>query len=177
MAGDSKELVCLGVVGGPHGVRGLVRIRTFTETPEDVAAYGPVIDDAGRLWRLSVESPWKAGVIARIEGIRDRDAAERLKGQKLHIERQALPEPDDDTYYHADLIGLEVRLASGGAVGRIVAVQDFGAGDLLDVRLDTGGTALLPFTATAVPEVHVSEGYVIAAPTPELTGEGAEAEP
>jgi 16S rRNA processing protein RimM len=175
VAGHSAERVCLGVVGAPHGVRGQIRIRTFTEAPEDVAAYGPVTDDVGRVWRLSIEAPWKAGVIARIEGIRDRDAAERLKGQKLYVERQALPEPDEETYYHADLIGLEVRLAGGAPVGRIVAVQDFGAGDLLDIRLEAGGSVLLPFTAEAVPEVRIAEGYVVAAPTPELTG--AEAAP
>lgn len=174
MPGSEAELICLGVVGAPHGVKGLVRIRTFTETPEAIAAYGPLTDDAGRIWRLSVEAPWKAGVIARLEGIRDRDAAERLKGQKLHVARATLPEPDDEVYYHADLIGLEVRREDGAAVGRIAAVLDFGAGDLLEVRLHTGETVMLPFTAAAVPVIDVAAGHIVVAPTPELAPAAAE---
>ena len=174
MPGSETELVCLGVVGAPHGVKGLLRIRTFTETPEAIAAYGPLTDDVGRIWRLSVEAPWKAGVIARLEGIRDRDAAEGLKGQKLHVARAALPAPDDDVFYHADLIGLEVRRADGAAVGRVAAVQDFGAGDILEVRLHTGELVMLPFTAAAVPVVDVAAGHIVAAATPELAAAAAE---
>lgn len=164
-------MVCLGVITAPHGVRGQVRIHTFTETPEAVAAYGPVTDDAGRVWRLRLRGPCKGGVVAAIEGIGERDAAERLKGQKLHVARAALPEPEEETYYYSDLIGLEVRAQDGTRLGEVVAVHDFGAGDLIEIRLDSRRTVLLPFTAAAVPEVDVDAGHIVVAPAPELDGE------
>lgn len=164
-------MVCLGVIGAPHGVGGQVRIHTFTEAAEDIAAYGPLTDDAGRIWHLEVQRPCKGGVIARLRGIRDRNAAERLKGQKLHVARARLPRPEEDAYYHSDLIGLDARLEDGSPFGRIVAVQNFGAGDLLEVRLTSGRTVLLPFTAQAVPEVDLEAGRVIVVPPPEFGAE------
>ncbi len=169
MPEPKEDWVCLGVIGAPHGVRGEVRVRSFTERPENVAAYGPLTDDVGRVWRLRVERRHKNGVIAALDGIGDRDAAERLKGQKLHVTRAALPALEEaETYYHADLIGLEVRLEDGRIAGRIAAVHDYGAGDLLEVARQDGEKVLIPFTAEAVREVDLAGGCVIAASTPEL---------
>ena len=169
MPEPKEDWICLGVIGAPHGVRGDLRVRSFTETPEAIAAYGPLTDDVGRVWRLRIKRQHKNGVIAALDGIRDRDAAEALKGQKLHIVRAALPELDEEgTYYHADLIGLEVRLEDGTIAGRIVQVHDYGAGDLLEVARQDGEKVLLPFTAEAVPHVDLAGGCVIAASTAEL---------
>jgi len=123
-----------------------------------------LVDDVGRVWRLEVQGPCKGGVIARLQGIRDRDAAERLKGQKLHVARTALPKLDEDLYYHSDLIGLEARHADGSSLGQVVAVQDFGAGALLEIRLAQGRTVLLPFSAEAVPEVDLETGHIVVEP-------------
>jgi 16S rRNA processing protein RimM len=160
--------VCLGVIVGAHGVRGAVKIKTFTADPAAVAAYGPVADEAGaRSFELSLAGPTKGGVIARIAGVDDRDAALALKGTKLFVDRIVLPEPQEDEFYHADLIGLAVELADGGVVGRIKAVHDFGAGDLLEIALPGGGTAMLPFTRETVPEVDIAGGRVVAEALPE----------
>lgn len=164
-------MVCLGVIGAPHGVGGQVRIRTFTEAAEDIAAYGPLTDDVGRVWRLQVQGPCKGGVIASLQGIGDRDAAQRLKGQKLHVARGALPRLERDVYYHNDLIGLDARRDDGTPFGRVVAVHDFGAGDLLEIRRGDGGTLLLPFTAETVPEVDLEAGRIVVVPPRDLEDE------
>jgi 16S rRNA processing protein RimM len=172
MPEPKEDWICLGVIGAPHGVRGELRVRSFTETPEDLAAYGPLTDDVGRVWRLHIKRRHKNGIIATLDGIRDRDAAEGLKGQKLHVARAVLPELDEEeTYYHVDLIGLEVRLEDGTIVGSILAVHDFGAGDLLEIVRQDGEKVLIPFTAEAVPQVDLAGGCVIATSTPELVPE------
>lgn len=169
MARPEPERVCLGVIGAPHGVRGEVRIRTFTEAPEDITAYGPLIDDVGRIWRLQVKGPYKSGVLATLDGIRDRTAAEGLRGRRLYVDRDVLPViSEEDTYYHADLIGLDVLLPSGVTVGTVVAVQDFGAGELLEIALGERRTVLVAFTAEAVPEVDLEAGRVVVAPREEF---------
>ncbi len=168
MAAGEHERVCLGVIGAPHGVRGDVRIRTFTEIPEDIAAYGELTDDAGRLWRLSLRGRHKNGVLASLRGIGDRNAAERLRGQRLYVARARLPELEAETYYHTDLIGLEARTEDGRVIGDIAMVQDFGAGPLLEITNAQGGTLLLPFTAARVPVVDIAGGKVVLAPCAEL---------
>ncbi len=172
MPEPKEDWICLGVIGAPHGVRGELRIRTFTEAPEDIAAYGPLTDDVGRVWRLRIKRRHKNGIIAVFDGIGDRDAADHLKGQQLHVARAALPALDEaETYYHADLIGLEVRLEDGTVAGTILAVHDFGAGDLLEVCRPDGAKVLIPFTAEAVPTVDLAAGRVVAVATAELIPE------
>ena len=167
MAGDDRDRVCLGQVSSAHGIKGEVRIKPFTQAPEDVAAYGPLQDEAGarRFEILSLRTT-KGGVVARLDGVTDRNQAEALKGVKLFVDRDRLPERNEDgVWYHADLIGLVALDKGGAALGTIVAVQNYGAGDLLEIRPATGGpTVLLPFTAEVVPDVDLDAGWVLVDP-------------
>ncbi|TNE38970.1 MAG: 16S rRNA processing protein RimM [Alphaproteobacteria bacterium] len=176
---SSDALVCLGVITGARGIKGAVRIKPFTASPDGVAAYGEVRTKDGKVFRLSQTKVSEKGVIAQLDGIKDRDAAEALKGVELYVTRAQLPEPDEEEYYYVDLIGLSVRLASGEVFGRVKAVQDYGAGPLLEVVPATppkkGGRSLLyAFTRDVVPEVNLKEGYLTLVPPHE---EEAEKEP
>jgi len=173
--GPPAGRVCLGVVVGVHGVRGTLRIKAFTEVPENVAAYGPVTDSSGaRRLVLSVHGLHKGTVLATAEGIADRETALALKDLRLYVPRAALPEMEaPETFYHADLIGLRVMDTQGRDLGEVVAVQDFGAGDLLELRQADGGERLLPFTRAVVPEVDLAGGRLVADPPPE-TDDAAE---
>jgi 16S rRNA processing protein RimM len=149
--------ILLGRIAGAHGIRGEVLIRTFTERPEDIAAYGALDDGAGRTFRVQGARATPKGVVARLAGIADRTAAEALKGTELWVDRDRLPALDEGAFYHADLIGLAAVDPEGRPLGEIVAVHNFGAGDLLEVRLaDTGKTELLPFTEAFVPAVDLA---------------------
>ena len=154
-------MVCIGAVAGAHGVRGNVRIKPFTDAPEDVAAYGPVTDAGGaRSFDLTLIGEAGGAVIARLSGIEDRDAAEALKGLRLHVPRERLPAPAEEEFYHADLIGLRVVDSQGRAAGSVHALHDFGAGDLIELRLPSRRLVLLPFTRTAVPKIDLAAGEV-----------------
>ena len=176
MAGrDRDERLCLGVIAGPHGVRGQVRVKSFTEDPADIAAYGTLSDDRGRRYRLSLTGRAKGVVLARIEGVDDREAAEALKGTRLYVDRSALPPiEEEETYYHADLVGLAVEDASGRRIGRVREVQNFGAGDMLEVEGEAGESLLFAFTREAVPVVDIAGGKVIVAPPEEIEAEPPE---
>ena len=155
----------LGVIVGAQGVRGAVRVKSFTGTPEDVGAYGPVEDEAGaRRFELRVVGASRGAVIAKLKGIEDRNAAEALKGTRLYVARAALPTPEEDEFYHADLVGLAAVLADGSPFGRVRAVHEFGAGDSLEIERPEGGTILVPFTKAAVPQVDVNAGHVVIDP-------------
>lgn len=162
---DSDQLLLVGQIGAAHGVRGEVRITTFTADPMAVADYKKLLlaDGTPGPVLLSVR-PAKGAVVARIKGSDDRNGAERLRGLKLFISRTDLPPPDEDEFYLADLIGLAVESQAGDLLGTIKAVQDFGAGDLLEIQPSKGPSWWLPFTQEAVPEVRIAEGKVIAAP-------------
>ncbi len=161
MAEREANAVCLAVIGAPHGLRGDVRVRCHTEVPEDIAAYGPLRDARGREWRLRVKERRKEGmIVAQIEGIDDRTAAEALNGVELFVDRDRLPAPEDETFYHADLIGLAVRDAAGGDLGIVRALYDFGAGDILEYRTSDGRLEMVPFTREAVPVVDLADGFV-----------------
>lgn len=168
MIGDARRLK-VGVIAGPHGVRGAVRVKSFTREPEALGRYGPLSDADGRaIYRLRPTGTAKGAVIARIEGVEDRDAAEALKGTELFLPREALPAPDDpDEFYHADLIGLAAEGEDGARLGTVKALYDFGAGDVLEIALEGGGTAMLPFTREAVPLVDPAGGRVVVAPPAE----------
>ena len=168
-AAASGARVCLGVIVGAHGVRGVVRIKPFTDEPEAVGDYGPVADESGRhSYTLTVHGMHKGTVLAEIDGVSDRDAALALKGTRLYVPRDALPETDDaETFYHADLIGLGVVDRAGTDLGRVVAVQDFGAGDLLEVARPDGTEWVLEFTRESVPEVDLAGGRIVADPPPD----------
>ncbi len=161
---ERDKRVLLGHIAGAHGVKGEVRIRAHTETPESIGDYGPLQDEAGtrQITILSVRAA-KEGAVARIQGIGTREAAEALKGTALYVERAALPgEIEEGSYYHADLIGIVALDADGAALGQVVSVQNFGAGDLLEVRPATGGkTVLVPFTQEIVPDIELDAGWML----------------
>ncbi len=164
------DRVCLGAVTGAHGIRGLVKVKPFTENPEDVAAYGPVEDESGaRRFKLAVSGQHKETVIVQVEGVADRDSAEALRGTRFYVPRSALPEPEDGAYYHADLIGLAVVTVSGEALGRVTAMHDFGAGDLIEYVSVDGASRMLPFTEATVPEVDLAGRRLVVDPPEGLT--------
>lgn len=164
MSADDKRIL-LGEITGAHGVRGEILVRSYTADPMALADYGPLSDAAGNapLQLKLVRMTPKGGIVARIKGVSDRNGAEALKGRKLYVAREAMPEPDaEDDFYYEDLIGLAAIDASGAVLGEVVAVQNYGAGDLIEIRL-TGGrkTELIPFTRAFVPVVDVAGGRVV----------------
>jgi 16S rRNA processing protein RimM len=164
--------VCVAVVTGPQGVQGAVRIKSFTEVPEDVAGYGPLEDESGRRqFDLQLCGAAKGVLIARLPGIEGRDQAEALRGLRLYLPRSALPQPEAEEYYHADLIGLEAVLGDGTRVGRVRAIYDFGAGDTLELARDGAPPVLVPFTRAVVPIVAPAEGRLVLDPPPGLLGD------
>jgi 16S rRNA processing protein RimM len=167
MAGRS---VCLGVIVGAKGLRGQVRVKSFTDEPADVAAYGALHDEAGeRRFRLTVTGRAKGVVVARIEGIGDRDQAEALRGVQLFVDRAALPEVEaPDVFYHADLVGLGAEDLEGRSLGRVRAVHNFGAGDVIEIETEGGATMTFAFTRKTVPEVDLEAGRLVVDPPPEI---------
>jgi 16S rRNA processing protein RimM len=175
----AKDRILLGVVAAPHGVRGLVRIRSFTEDPMAIGAYGPLSDEAaGTTYRVEALSAVKGAVLARIEGVADRTAAEALRGLRLYVERTALPATSDREWYEADLIGLQAVGRDGRDWGKVLAFHDFGAG--LSMELSGGeassSSLMLPFNDAAVPEIDVEGGKVLVDPPPGLLPGGNEKE-
>jgi len=155
--------VLLGRVVGAHGIRGDVLIRSHTGEPEAIARYGALTDAEGRRgYKVKVVRVTPKGVIARFEGVVDRTAAEQLKGLELYAERRRLPPTAEREFYHADLIGLAVVDVEGHALGEVASVQNFGAGDLIEIRLaGRRATELVPFTDAFVPDVDVSNGRMV----------------
>jgi 16S rRNA processing protein RimM len=158
--------VCVAEIGAAHGIAGEVRLRTFTEDPLAVTGFGALHAEDGREVAIASVRPGKDCLIARIAGVADRTTAERWRNVKLYMAREKLPAIDEaETYYHADLIGLAAVGPDGAAFGRVVAVQNFGAGDLLEIAPAAGGpTVLLPFTDAVVPVVDVRNGRVVINP-------------
>jgi len=161
---DSR--VCVGAVAGAFGVRGEVRLKSFCAEPGDVAAYGPLeTEDGTRRFEVTLLKPVKNGFAARLSGIATKEAADALRGARLYAGREALPALGEDEFYHADLIGLEVRDTGGTLLGTVRAVHDHGAGDLLEVHgPGLKQTVLLPFTRAAVPTVDLASRRVVADP-------------
>jgi 16S rRNA processing protein RimM len=159
---DPDRRILLGEIGPAHGIRGEVVVRSYADAPEDIAAYGPLSDEAGRrTFDLKVVRVTDKGVIVRIAGIGDRTAAEGLRGTKLFVNRDRLPAAGDGAYYHADLIGLAAVDLDGREIGRIVGVQNFGAGDLIEIALTSSRTTeLIPFNDDFVPNVDLERGRV-----------------
>ncbi|MFM1815738.1 MAG: Ribosome maturation factor RimM [Pseudomonadota bacterium] len=156
--------VLLGHIASAHGIKGEVLIKSYAAVPEDIAAYGPLSDEEGaRTFSIVSLRPSNKGLIARIEGVGDRNAAEALKGTGLYVDRDVLPEPEDDgEFYVTDLVGLDAVDTAGNRFGEIVAVQNFGAGDLLEIRLTRRKqTEFVSFEERFVPEVDVAARRVV----------------
>jgi 16S rRNA processing protein RimM len=168
MTADSGR-ISLGQITGAHGVRGAVLVRTYTQAPEDITSYGVLTDADGiRRFKLKIVRVTSKGVIARVAGIDDRTAAEALKGMRLFVDRARLPDTAAEEFYHVDLIGLAAVTLSGEVIGDVLAVHNFGAGDILEIRLTRSGkTEMLPFTQAFVPEVNISSRRItVALPAP-----------
>ncbi|BAE52868.1 ribosome maturation factor RimM [Paramagnetospirillum magneticum] len=157
--------VRVGVIVGVHGVRGAVRIKSFTEDPADIGFYSPVENEAGSIkYRLKVTGEVKGLVIATLDGIGDRDAAEALKGTELWVARERLPRLAEDEFLYSDLIGLVAEGVDGKRLGIVKAVADYGAGDVLDIKLEPKGDMMVPFTQASVPEVDIAGGRLVVVP-------------
>jgi 16S rRNA processing protein RimM len=165
--------ICVARIGAAHGLRGEVRLNSFTADPMAVASYGVLQDaDGQRSFEIENCRPSKGVLIARFKGIADRTAAERLCNVDLYVPRDRLPAPEADEFYHADLIGLSAVGRDGAPVGTVVAIHDFGAGDLLEIAPAGGGpTLMLPFTDTVVPTIDIAGRRLVVVP-PESDSEG-----
>lgn len=160
----TTDRICVGAIAGAFGVAGEVRLKSFCTVPEDIAAYGPLTtEDGTRSFAIRLTRPVAGGLGARITGIATKEQADALRGVALYALRAKLPNLPDDEYYHADLIGLEVRDPGGALLGTVRAVHNHGAGDLLEVLAAAGGgTRLIPFTRAVVPTVDLAAGRLIA---------------
>ena len=163
---DSRIL--LGVVGRPHGVRGLLHVQSYTADPADLTAYGALTDESGRRWSLA----WRGVGVAELRdaqgvAVADRNAAERLVNTRLYIERDRLPQPEDDEFYLADLVGLAATAPEGAALGRVAAVHDYGAGVSIEIERE-GQALLVPFTRACVPEIDLAAGRLVVIPPAEV---------
>jgi 16S rRNA processing protein RimM len=160
--------VLLGEIGAAQGLKGEVRLRSYTQEPAGIMTYGPLEDEEGRLIEIESLRATPKALIARIKGVATREAAEALNGAKLYIDRARLPARDEEEWYHSDLIGLSAVAPDGTAIGTVVAIHNFGAGDLIEVKPSGGGaTLLVPFTAQAVPEVDLEGGRLVIVPPEE----------
>ena len=162
--------ICVAQIGAPHGVRGEVKLKSFTADPLAVKDYGPLSSEDGAL-SIEIEavrpakSPATSHLVARLRGVTDRNAAERLTNLKLFVARERLPPPADEEFYHVDLIGLLAVTADGTEIGTVVAIHDFGAGDILELKPVAGkGTIMLPFTEAFVPHVDIARRRIVVAP-------------
>lgn len=158
-----RRRILLGQIAGAHGIRGDVLITTYTGAPADITTYGPLTDEAGqRTFVVAVRRATPKGVIAHIEGVEDRTAAEALKGARLYVDRGQLPATIADEFYHADLIGLAAVAPDGSTVGTVTAVRNYGAGDLIEITYaESRRTEMIPFNATFVREVDADAKRIV----------------
>ncbi len=155
----------MGAVIAAHGIKGEVKVKTFTSSPDALSAYGPLATDSGRALKIASLNPAKGDeAIVRFEGIDDRSAAETLKGVQLFVARASLPEPEADEFYFADLVGLRVEDVAGNHLGKVRAIHNFGAGDIIELERASGGTELIPFDASVVREVDIAKGRIVIEP-------------
>lgn len=169
---EHGRLICVGAVAGAFGVGGEVRLKSFCAEPGAIAGYGPLVtEDGARAFEVQITRPVKGGFAARLSGVATREEAEALRGTRLCVPRGRLPAPGEEEFYHADLIGLAVVDTGGAGLGRVRAVHDFGAGDVIEIDLGGGKSVMIPFTRAVVPEVDLAAGRLVADP-PAGTMEG-----
>jgi 16S rRNA processing protein RimM len=163
--------ICVARIGAAHGVRGAVKLWTFTEDPLAVKRYGPLMTkDGARQFEVTQVREAKGHLVATLKGVATREDAERLNGVELYVAREKLPATEEDEYYHADLIGLAAVNAANEPLGRVIAIHNFGAGDIIEIAPPHGATLLLPFTNAVVPTVDVAGGRVIVELPDEIEG-------
>jgi 16S rRNA processing protein RimM len=164
---DGRERrVCVAQIGAAHGLKGEARLWSFTQEPSDFAAYGALeTEDGARALEVATSRFAKDHFVVKFSGIDDRNAIEALRNVKLFVAREKLPQvEDDDTFYHADLVGLSAVTRDNSAVGEVTAVQNFGAGDILEIRRADGTILMLPFTEAAVPDIDIASGRIVIDP-------------
>lgn len=155
----------MAVIGAAHGIKGEVKLKSFTGDPAAIGDYGPLFAEDGRRFTIETLRPAGSSIVVKFKEVRDRTAAETLSGTALHVDRAALPDDlDEEEFYQADLIGLGVVDLEGAAIGKVQAVHDFGAGDILDIRKVSGGSVMVPFTKAAVPAVDIAAGRLTVDP-------------
>jgi 16S rRNA processing protein RimM len=162
---DKREHICMGAVMGAFGVTGEVRLKSFTADPEALADYAPLVTETGTLFDIQITRHIKAGLAARLSGVRSKEAADALRGTRLWAPKSRLPALPEDEFYHADLIGLTVQDTGGAPLGQVKSVQSHGAADLLELAVPgRRGTVLLPFTRAIVPTVDLAARRIVADP-------------
>jgi 16S rRNA processing protein RimM len=159
------DRICVAQIGAAHGIRGEVRLRSFTGDPTAVTSYGPLESEDGKQ-RFEIEAlrPAKDVFVARLRGVADRDAAEKLTNLRLYVSRDKLPPAEEGEFYHADLVGLSAVTPDGAALGTVTAVLNFGAGDILEIKPAGGEPLLVPFTDTTVPDIDMKAGRMVVVP-------------
>jgi 16S rRNA processing protein RimM len=168
--------ICVARIGAAHGVRGAVKLWTFTEDPLAVKVYGPLTTkDGTRQFEVASAREAKGHLVAMLKGVATREEAERLNGLELYIAREKLPSTDENEYYHADLIGLAAVTTADAPLGRVVAIHNFGAGDIIEIAPPRGPTMLLPFTNAVVPTVDLTSGRVVIEVPEEIDGDEPDA--
>jgi 16S rRNA processing protein RimM len=168
--------ICIARIGAAHGVHGAVKLWTFTEDPFAVKAYGPLVTkDGSRSFEVATAREAKDHLVATLKGVSSREDAERLNGIELYIARDKLPATDENEYYHADLIGLAAVTPLSEPIGRVIAIHNFGAGDIIEIAPPHGATMLLPFTNAVVPSVDLAAGHVVIELPQEIEGDGPNA--
>jgi 16S rRNA processing protein RimM len=164
--------VCVARIGAAHGVHGAVKLWTFTEDPFAVTRYGPLLTkDGARHFEVAHARAAKGFLVATLKGVTTRNEAERLNGLELYVARENLPATDDDEYYHADLIGLAAETIAGEPLGKVIAIHNFGAGDIIEIAPPGGATMLLPFTNAVVPTVDLAARRVVIELPSEIEGD------
>lgn len=165
----AEDRLCVGVIVGAHGVRGDLRVKSFTAEPQDIVSYGTLTDaDGVRGFRMRLLGMARGVLRVHIDGIESRDDAEALAGVELYVTRDRLPALEEDEFYHSDLVGLRAERPDGSLYGTVQAMYDFGAGDIIEIALAEGGAVVLPFTRAVAPEIDLTAGRIVIVPPEEL---------
>lgn len=158
----TEDKVCLGAIVGVHGIRGEVKVKSFSSDEKNLTRYGLLSNDKGdKRFELKIVGHSKELLRCKIKGVDDRTTAETLIGTGLYIDRALLPELKDEEFYHTDLIGLEVKNSSNEVLGQVNALYNFGAGDILEIKMNNGSLEMVPFTKSFVPVINIKDGYII----------------
>ena len=158
----TEDKVCLGAIVGVHGIRGEVKVKSFSSDEKNLTRYGLLSNDKGdKRFELKIVGHSKELLRCKIKGVDDRTTAETLIGTGLYVDRALLPELKDEEFYHTDLIGLEVKNSSSEVLGQVNALYNFGAGDILEIKMNNGSLEMVPFTKSFVPVINIKDGYII----------------
>ncbi|MEE2745718.1 MAG: ribosome maturation factor RimM [Pseudomonadota bacterium] len=164
-----ENRICVGVVTGPHGLNGAVKIKSYMVSKEDIAAFGPVTDKTGKsTYNVQLKSSNNRNLIAELSGVEDRDASESIVGTELYLPRNVLPKLADNEFYYSDLLGLTVTDTEGQLIGKISLIDNYGAGEVMEVNLKEGGTRMFRMSREVVPEINLRKGQVIINPPDEI---------